>query len=313
MKITSFNGDYEQLSELIQRSWAENGDSFLRYTPEFLQNAFAYPDTSFDLCPCIYDQGRLEAFMAGLPRHVIWNGNRAKLILSTLLTSSPERKGKGYGAWLWLELVKRSRRAAYDGMISISVQGGPVNRIVDEGSRMLKLPSARVFQVRYLSLLLNGIAPAPAVSGNVDLFLKLASKSAAQSPLRRVWSLEEAEWQCCKRSGAITAQEEDQGACGMITGYVAEIIGPQTLCVLNVEDVLWDELPPDGRNRLLRSFLAAGVARGAQVASVPVTNATNYQPFKEAGFRSIRRLMNIYLTSWKGTAEPAESIYLDVF
>jgi hypothetical protein len=313
MKIASFNGDYDELSKLVQRSWAENLHSSLKYTPEFLRNSFEYPDSSFELAPCVYEQNRLVAFVAGFRRHVLWSGNPQRLILSTLLTSSPETKGRGYGAWLWLELARRTRRAGYDGMISIAVDGGPVNRIVHEGSRLLKVPSSRIFQVRYQSILLNGIEGADSASGDVDLFLQLAATTAIDSPMRRIWSRPEAEWQCRMRTGALSAATGDSADRGMITGYVADLAGPTESRVLYIEDLLWDELDPGARTRLLQSFLAAGVARGAQIASIPLTGHTDYEPLKEFRFRSIRRQMNIYVTRWDTAPEPVDSMYLDVF
>ncbi len=313
MKIASFNGDYDELSDLVQRSWAENLESSLKYTPQFLRDSFEYPHSSFDLAPCIYEQNRLVAFVAGFHRNVLWGGKPQKLILSTLLTASPETKGRGYGAWLWLELVRRTRRAGYDGMISIAADGGPVNRIVQEGSRLLKLPSSRIFQVRYQSVLLNGVQAAGYASGDVELFLQLAATTAGNSPIRRVWSRAEAEWQCQNRTGALSVATTDGVGRGMITGYVADIAGPTESRVLYIEDLLWDELDPAARTRLLQSFLATGVARGAQVASTPLTGQTTYEPLKEIRFRSIRRQMNIYVTCWDTAPTPVDSMYLDVF
>jgi GNAT superfamily N-acetyltransferase len=313
MKVSSFQGDYDELSNLVQRSWAENNDSHLRYTAGFLQNAFTYPNSSFDLAPCVYEHGRLVAFIAGFPRNVVWNGKRERLILSTLLTSSPDTRGKGYGAWLWLELIRRTQSSGYDGMISISVEGGAVNRIVAEGSRLLRVSSARIYEVRYQSLLLNGIYGDNSTEGDVGLFLQLAAKTAGDCPLRRVWGRPEAEWQCRNRSGALSVQLEGGCGRGMITGYVADVAGPVELRALNIEDVLWDELDVTARMQLLRSFLAAGVARGAKVASIGMTNSTDYNPLKQGRFRSIRRQMNIYVTRWDRAPEPVDSMYLDVF
>src|SRR5687767_11870833 len=115
MKLAPFGGDYEALADLVEQSWAENKESSLRYTPEFLRSCFEYPGTTMELAPTIYQEGRPVAFIAGFPRNVEWNGKPEKLILSTLLTSSPATKGKGYGAWLWGDLARRSRGAGYGG------------------------------------------------------------------------------------------------------------------------------------------------------------------------------------------------------
>jgi GNAT superfamily N-acetyltransferase len=315
MRLGPFNGDYDALAGLVERSWAENKDSSLKYTPEFLQSCFAYPGTSFDLAPTIYVNGRPVAFIAGFPRRVVWNGRPQNLMLSALLTSSPEAKGKGYGAWLWMDLAKRTRAAGYDGMISISLEGAPVNRIAEECSKRLAFPTARIYEVRYRSILLKNFAPAaPSGQTDIDLFLELAAKAAADAPLRRVWTREEAEWQCCGRTGAVFLACHHGNAHGVITGYVADTIGPNRSRVLSIEDFLWSDLGPDARAEFLKSFLARGAGEGAQIASVAITGQTDYETLKQLKFRNIVRQMNIYVTRWSNPApERVDSMYLDVF
>ena len=125
LSLDNFRGDWNTLADLIQRSWAENKESSLRYMPAFLQSCFEYPGTTAALAPTIYEDDQPVAFIAGLPRHFEWEGRNQKLLLSTLLTSAPEKKGKGYGAGLWVELAKRARAAGYDGLISLCVTAGP--------------------------------------------------------------------------------------------------------------------------------------------------------------------------------------------
>ncbi len=314
MRLGPFSGDYEALSALVESSWAENKDSALKYTPELLRSCFAYPGTSFDLAPAIYEGGRLVAFIAGLPRRTVWNGKSQALILSTLLTSSPESKGKGYGAWLWMDLAKRTRAAGYDGMISICVDGGPVNRIVQECSKRLRFPTARIFQVHYRSILLGSMAPLPQTAEpDIDLFLELTAKSSA-APLRRVWTRAEAEWQCHGRTGALFHACRDGNARGAIAGYVADMTGPSGLRMLSIEDLLWHELEPDARARLLREFLTLGAAHGARIASVAMTGGAQDDTLTRLKFRKIARRMNLHVTRWNDPApECVDSMYLDVF
>src|SRR5438045_1203060 len=106
MKLLTFNGDYLSLSEVVRESWSENKESTLNYTPEFLRSCFEYPGATTSLAPMICEDGKPVAFIAGFPRSVEWNGNPQRLLLSTLLTSSPRTKGKGFGAWLWIDLAQ---------------------------------------------------------------------------------------------------------------------------------------------------------------------------------------------------------------
>lgn len=315
MKLGSFNQDYDALATLLQRSWAENKDASIKYTPEFLRSCFEYPGASVDLAPAIYEDESPVAFIAGFPRNVIWNRTPQKFILSTLLTSSPETKGKGYGAWLWMELIRRTRAAGYDGLISICVERGPVNGIVQECSRRMRLLTTRIYEVRYRSILLtkpgDGNRAKPAAA---DVFLDLASQASADLSLRRVWTKPEAEWQCRVRSGAVSVEAVDSRSRGVLTGYIADTIGPAQKRVLNVEDLLWDELDFDARVRLLSALLNEAAAQAADVASVPITGQTDYEPLKQLRFRSLGRQMNVYLTRWNDPPPAAvDAMYLDVF
>jgi hypothetical protein len=315
MKLGPFGGDYEALANLVEQSWAENKESSLRYTPEFLRSCFEYPGTTVDLAPTIYQEGRPVAFIAGFPRNVEWNGKPEKLILSTLLTSSPATKGKGYGAWLWGDLARRSRGAGYEGMISLCVAGGQVNRIVEECGRRMGYPTARIFTIGYRSAIITQTAAQtqPCSDNDIDLFLELAAASTQRLPFRRVWTRPEAEWQCRDRTGAIVAASHTPGARGIITGYVIDTLASPPVRVLIIEDLLWDEMQSEARKRLLNEFLAQGASKGAKAASVAITGQTDYEVLKTSGFRSILRRMNVYVTRWEGPPpEPADALYLDV-
>jgi GNAT superfamily N-acetyltransferase len=315
MRLAPFNGDYEAVANLIEQSWAENKESSLRYTPEFIRSCFEYPGTTVDLAPTIYEGDRPVAFIAGFPRNVEWNEQRERLILSTLLTSSPETKGKGYGAWLWMDLARKAREAGYDGMISICVAGGHVNRIVEAGGARLGYATARIFTIGYQSIVLTSAAKEirECSDADIDLFLELAETCNRQIALRRIWTRPEVEWQCRARTGAVVTASHTPEERGIVTGYVVDMVASPPVRVLVIEDLLWNEMQPDARTRLLNEFLAQGAARGAQYASVAITGYTAYESLRTVRFQPIRRRMNVYVTRWSGRPpEPVDALYLDV-
>ena len=65
-----FNGDFAELAALMRTSWAENTQEPLAYSEQFLASALAQPGASFDLCPAMYEGGKLVAFGAGFPRRL---------------------------------------------------------------------------------------------------------------------------------------------------------------------------------------------------------------------------------------------------
>ena len=116
--IEDCRGDFEEISRLIERSWAENTQQALLYPAAFLASCFEYPGASFSLAPAIYDGSTPLAFASAFPRRVCVKGRELNLVIITFLTVASELKKRGYGILLWSELVKRARVAGFDGMVN---------------------------------------------------------------------------------------------------------------------------------------------------------------------------------------------------
>src|SRR5581483_2921941 len=52
--LGNFNGDFDELAALMNRSWGENQEQPLHYTREFLQSSLEYPGCTMELVPAIY-------------------------------------------------------------------------------------------------------------------------------------------------------------------------------------------------------------------------------------------------------------------
>jgi GNAT superfamily N-acetyltransferase len=316
--IDNFRGDFIDVAALLQRSWSENSRQPLLYTADFLKSSFEYPGSRFSLAPTFYDGANPVAFASGFPRVVRFKGRNLSVILSTFLSVSPEYKKKGYGIVLWSELVKRAQKAGFDGMVNFCVEGEPMNGMVVGCARRLGLPIERIFSAHYLSLLLRLTGSCQRSSeseATVEEFLQLAAPISEQAQLARVWSAAEAEWQCARRFGAITARHGAGSRLGILTSYAMEIHRPDRAKCLLIEDVLWGTLASDERQDLLRQLLHNAAAAGVRMATVPVLRYADMEPFIAAGFRPSRRIVHGYLTIWNSetAAESLSSMYLDVF
>ena len=322
LSIENFRGDFTQLASLMQSSWAENSGQALLYTSEFLSSCFQYPEADFSLAPAIYVQSKPVAFVAGFPRHVKFNGSEQKIIVITFLTVLPEYKKKGLGIILWSELVNRARAAGFDGMMNYCVDGEPMNAMIAGSCNRLKLPIARIFSARYMSIVLRSDDQSEGLNKNnqqaVDIFLELAAPFADSQPLARIWSKPEAEWQCARRSEAIVETFSAAGRSGLLTGYIMPISDKQRTRCLLIEDILWGTLTVEERQPLLRKFLQKAAGAGVRLATVPVLGYAAMEPFKKARFQSTRRVLHAYLTLWSSghadlPSEPLSSMYLDIF
>jgi GNAT superfamily N-acetyltransferase len=318
LSIQDFRGDFEDVAKLIQQSWAENNQQHLLYSADFIRSCFEYPESSFSLAPTLYDGAKPIAFIAGFPRGLRFKGRDLKVILCTFLAVSNEHKKAGYGVILWNELVKRAQAAGFDGMVNYCVDGEPMNGMIMGCCRAMKLPTERIFSVLYQMRLLQPKA-APQLefkmeSECVDALLQTAAAVSGHAPLARIWSEREAEWQC-RRHGGVVARHASGPRQGVLTGYVMEIANPQRTKCLIIEDVLWGTLEQPERLALVRQMLNQAIAAGAQMAIVPSLGYADMEPFSAARFRRTPRVLQAYLTVFKGDSPPeaVSAMYLDVF
>ena len=317
--IEDCRGDFSQISQLIENSWAENKHQGFFYGPEFLSSCFESPGASLSLAPAIYEGATPVAFVTAFPRRALLQGRELQLAVITLLTVAPEHKKSGIGISLWNEIVERLRRAGFDGMVNYCVDGESMNGMIEGCCRMLRLPTVHAFSVAYWSRVLHSRdAPRDSVDskdGVVERFLELAAPVANHAPLARLWSREEAEWQCRARLGATGAELEAGSRRGMLTGYIVPVANASRTKCLVVEDILWGALEPQERAALVKELLDRAVASGAQLATLPVLGYADLQPFHTARFRPSRRILHAYITVWNGPPflEELPSMYLDVF
>lgn len=307
---------------LIQSSWAENAQTPLLYSPEFLASCFEYPGASRALAPTMYMGNKPVAFIAGFPRKLRYRGRDLRVIIASFLSVSPGQKNKGYGVLLWNELVNRTRAAGYDGMVNYCVDGEPMNGIILGCCRMLKLATARFFSTPYqMRLVPKKRAPEAHVEQKSEIerdavanFLEGVQPIVEQTPLARVWSAPEAAWQL-NRYRSIVAQRSAGSKRGMLTGYLMEIANAQRTRCLLIEDLLWGTLDAPERQALLQQFLGRAISAGAQMAIVPALNYADMAPLHAARFRSSSRLVHGYLTIFSGEPAPEEvsAAYLDIF
>jgi hypothetical protein len=318
-RIEDCRGDFEEISRLIERSWAENTQQPLLYPAAFLASCFEYPGASLSMAPAIYDGSTPKAFAAAFPRRVCVRGRALNLVLSTLLTVASELENRGYGILLWRELVNRARAACFDGMVNYCVDGDAMNGMILGCCQMLQLPTARAYTIPYWFRMLlprkkTQCAHADPAADVMELFLSLSAPIAKQTPLARLWRREEAEWQCQRRYGSVVAKLESGSRRGMLVGYIMPVANTSRTKCLMVEDVLWGNLEPQDCDRLANALLDRATLAGAQMAVVPHLGYADLSPFQAARFRPSRRVLHAYITVWNGElcSEAFSSMYLDV-
>jgi len=316
----NFNGDFDELSALIERSWGENKEQPLRYTSEFLRSLFEYPGASFEMAPAIYRDGRLVAFVAGFPRSVrlASHSQTIRLLSVSFLTVAPEHKRSGYGPLIWGELLNRALSLGFHGALDFTVEGDPWSEQILPVARVLGQPTAPVFTVPFMARLLKPAESAPAEheskADTATVLMEAASQIPENVPLVRCWSHAEAEWQCRWRTGALNAAIDVEDRRGILNGYAIETSGGAPLLSVVLDNILWGELAPSGCVELTKLLISKAAQIGARMIVTPVLGYADMQPLAAAGFRKTRRSLRAYLTLWD--APPPESfsaVYIDVF
>jgi hypothetical protein len=317
IQFESFRGDFASLAAVMKKSWGETRSQSLLYGESFLRSAFEYPGSSFELAPALYIDGTLAAFVAGFPRNVLLDGRPLRLLCITFWTIAAGFKGRGYGARIWMEILRRARECGYDGAVNFCVDGEPSNGIVLRCGAQAGARVSLVFSVKYMARLIRP-SEARQVAGYpdaIEIFLHAADKIPQSVNLRRLWTSEGAEWQCQRRWGALTSAHTADSRCGIVTGYLTEFAGEGAVRALLVEDLLWGDLENEERAQVMRDLLAQGAAQGAQIAVAPLLGYVETDTLGAVGFRRSRRLMHMYLTMWGDVPLPEglSSIYLDVY
>ena len=317
--IEDFRGNFEELAVFMQRSWAENKSQPLLYTEGYLKSCFSYPGASFSLAPALYEDSRIVGFIAGFPRRMHYKGKELQIIVVSFLTVASEYKRSGYGIILWSELVKRARAAGFVGLINYCVDREPMANMMLGCFQRMKVRASRIYSIRYLTRLMQqkqSMTDQEDIGqGLVEGFVRTASRMADDVPLARVWSLEEAEWQCRRRAGSIVVSHSSGGRKGFLTGYVMHVADrDKTKCLL-IEDVLWNDLEGGERQALVQRLVERSATLGARMAVVALQGYADPEAFFKSRFLRSSRLLHAYLGLWDEglDPEPLSSIYVDVF
>jgi len=316
--IEDFRGNFEELATMIEASWLENPTTPFLYTAVFLASLFAYPGASSFFAPTLYRGSEPIAFVAGFPRRIRLFGRELQVMVAALLTVAREYKSSGYGILVWSELVRRAREAGLNGVVNYCIEGEAMDRMIVGGCRRLDVPVSRVCTASYLSrVLLRRRSEGGDASSEISAaeFAEIASTVTAEVPLARRWSLAEAEWQC-RRPGIVSVSQNGSGpGQGVLTGYVMPLANPSRTRCLVIEDVLWGNTEPDGREVLVKELVGNAAAAGAQVAIVPDLGYADLSPFTAAKFRPSGRRIHAYLSLFDDALPAGElpGYYLDVF
>jgi GNAT superfamily N-acetyltransferase len=296
-------------------SWAENQQGALLYPESFLRSALEQPGTSLDLCPAGYEDGKLVAFGAAFPRRIQADGQTWNLLLDSFITVAPSHKGRGLGAAIWRGLAEIGKRHGFDGLITMCVEGDHMNTLLPGIAERSALPTVHALTIQYLGRPVPKDREGSLRKANSEFLMRGSWAINENVEFGRVWTQQEAEWQCREREGAFGCSLAGSAGGGTISAYTQLAAGATpTLCGL-VDDIIWGELEAAERKQLAGTLLESAATAGVDLLLAPVLNYTDMTALSEVGFRKTRRALNMYLTSWNPhfKLHALSGAYIDVF
>jgi Acetyltransferase (GNAT) domain len=310
LELGDIGARYDEAAAVIRRAFRTNDETFINYNSTFLASCYNYPGAQSQLSPAFLDGERLVGVLASLPRQVVFERKRLTLALLTLNAVEPGYRAYGLGIEMVTEAVHRARANGYNGAIYYCVDGHAANRTSAAGVRAAGATCHRVYTVEYLIKILRETSLEESDPTDPADFLSAAEPLPQRIDFSRVWSIDEAAWQCRDRYQGLSERLEKHGNRGVVTGYILET-GSGQGCLF-VEDLLWDDLEGKERKLLLRRLLNRA-ARSAQIAVVPLWGYTRYDIFRELGFRKSTRRLHVYLSLWDGSniTSPFSAMYID--
>lgn len=304
--------DFQAATELLRRSWIENKETPLDYSPSFIRSFLCSGGSESGYTAALSRDGELVAFVLAAPRTVLLRGEPRKLGLMTLFTVASGFKGQGLGLRVWEECLKKLQTAGFDGAIYYCAQGNRSNFVTSAAAARAGFVAEKVKEIAHLARPIimdakDSASETPGVEG--ELLVELSSRLSAD--LRRQYSLEEAR-RFLGRDDVVSQGYREGSAVGVLAGYVLPVQDRERSSCLLLDEVLWGDLSDTGRAKLLQNFLRRARARASFVV-VPQLGYANLSPLKAARFRLSPQVLNAYITLFDHSPVPAlESMYIDV-
>ena len=308
--------DVSQGAALTRSSWGENSESEFFYDEAFLSSCLAYPGALPVIAPACYDGDALVAMVLAMPRTIRIIAEKYQLVLMTCLTVAPQWKGHGLGVAVWAACLRQAHALGYDGAIHYCAENSVSNHATTAGARLAGWEALPLPPVQFVRRLLKPGTAIDAREPSVNDFMSAAATVGPQTPLCRLWSTSEAQWQLHQRSGAAAVTVRSESGPGAITGHVIRLLDTQGTRCLMVDDILWSSLPAAEQAELLARFLSVAATLADIIVAASDLNYSDITMLQNAGFRKSPRVLNAYLTLWNGTPKvdvaSLSSMYIDV-
>jgi len=316
IEIRAFDGDLQEVSDLIKASWAEDyQDAYkqpvMDYSDiDFLEWNLKRPNADPDLLVGAYDGIKLVGFVAGFPIQTRYNDQVFKSVAGSFLTTHTDYKRKGIANSLGKAFLRASEKE-YDIMTSVPDEGHAVEKGFEILSKKMNYGFLKLHRFTFMSKPLdrNKILELDDLSlfHKVGLYLLSKNKNTYKRRAYKYNPDKDVSFICRMLNASYKANtlsvnwDEDTLSIqlrnklsntmymnrvdrkGLINYYTIDLIGcrstPITHKITMVDNVCFDNMSYLEKHRFVSDFCSSQKKHGSCIINIPTLSAFDLTPF----------------------------------
>ena len=317
VEIRTFDGDLQEVSNLIKASWAEDyrgayKQPFMDYSSiDFLEWNLKKPNVDPDLLFGAYSGSKLVAFVAGVPYKFRYNDQVLRSVSASFFTTHIDYKRKGIGKSLIREALLKAIEKGYDVITIVTDEGHLGQGLTEKLSKEMNLRFLKLKRFTFLSKPLDknklmeladlslfhkiglqmftkrggavrgeayGFEPAK----DVKVICQMLNKSYRPNTLTVNW---EEDTLASQLRGRIsdTLFVNRNGRKGLINYYKIDLIGcrstPKLHKMTMIDNVRFENMSFFEKHRFVSDFCADQKKNGSCVITIPTVPVFDLVPF----------------------------------
>ena len=316
IEIRRFDGDIEEVSNLIKASWAEDyrgayKQPVMDYSAiDFLEWNLKRPKANTDLLFGAYDGIKLVAFAAGFPYQARYNDKVFKSAAASFLTTHIDYKKRGIGKAIGKAFLKGAAKE-YDIVTSVPDEGHAVERVLENLSHEMNFGFLKLHRFTFLSKPLDKkkiseLAELPRLhkiglhffskrkckirrgtygfdpSKDVTTICRMLNDSYKADTLSVKWDADLLSLQLRnKMSNTLYVNRDDQK--GFINYYMIDLIGcrstPSIHKMTMIDNVRFENMSILEKHRFVSEFCTCQKEHGSCIVNIPTSPVFDLAPF----------------------------------
>ncbi|HHE64827.1 MAG TPA: GNAT family N-acetyltransferase [Bacteroidetes bacterium] len=316
VEIRAFDGDLQEVSDLIKASWAEDYQGAYKQpvmdysSIDFLKWNLKRPNSDPDLLVGAYDGIKLVAFAAGFPHQTRYNDKVFKSVAASFLTTHTDYKKRGIGKSIGKAFLGGAKKR-YDIVTCVPDEGHAVERALENLSHTMNVGFLKLHRFTFLSKPLDKkklleLADLPLYQKiGMQLFTKKTSavkreiyEVESEKDIRSIYQMLNSSYH--PNTLAVNWDEDmlatrlrsrisnslyinRNGRKGFINYYNMALIGcrstPKVHKITMIDNVQFENMSFFEKHRFISDFCASQKKHGSCIINIPTSPAFDLTPF----------------------------------